>query len=317
MFNLKYRPGSFPEFLGNQNITQNLLKTFPNWPTSFLITGPPGVGKTTLARLIAKQLQCEEINLKEIDAGQDRGIDTIRQIINSSYQKPLVGKIKVYIFDECQGLTHDAQQALLKVTEETPRNTYFIFCSTDPQKIINALKARCKYGFIQLTTMSNKELGLLIKHIAEKENIVFTETIKAIATKCIYSADGIPREAVMLFERFYKYPDVESVAKELEDYEEKDIPEEIWTIISAFDKNELSEFYSKISMLKRGNFESFRITCGNIFKKKLIRALIEQNNKNITKYTNILSVFSSPVSNTIGDIEIIYRLGEFSRRNEI
>lgn len=311
MFNLRYRPSSFTDFIGNEGTINGLLSSFPNWPTAFLITGPPGVGKTTLGRIIAKQLQCDSINLKEIDAGQERGIDTIRQIINSSYQKPLIGKIKVYIFDECQGLTPEAQQALLKVTEESPKNTYFIFCSTDPQKIIKALKARCQQGFIQLNTLSNKELGIIIKNIVEKEKIEFTDLVKEIAKLCIYNADGIPRNAIMMFEKFYRYTNIVDVTKELEIYEDKDIPEEIWGIINALDNGKLSDFINKFSLMKRGNFESFRITCANIFKKKLQKALIKEDKENIEKYIDIMSIFEQPVNNQLGDIELTARFGRY------
>ena len=310
MFNLKYRPSTFDEFIGNEYIIRGLLASYPKWPSTFLLVGPPGVGKTTLGRLIAKQLQCPNINIKEIDAGQDRGIDKIRQVINEAYNRPLVGKIKVYIFDECQGLTKEAQQALLKVTEEAPGNTYFIFCSTDPQKIIKALQERCQNGFIALQPLTNFELGVILKNIAEKEGIKIENTVKDIAKLCILNAEGIPRRALMLFEKFYRYEKVEQVSKELENVDEY-IPDDILELMKALESKDYCKFLKIFADRKEKQYESLRITLGNIFKKKLLYAMINRTptsgDAKIIDYQNILSMFVQPVDNQIGDIELIYR----------
>lgn len=311
MFNLTYRPNSFSEFIGNETQIKNLLKKYPKWPSTFLLTGPPGIGKTTLARLIAKQVKCSPINIKEIDAGHDRGIDTIRGIIKSSYNKPLIGNTKVYIFDECHGLTKEAQEALLKTTEEAPPNTYFIFCSTNPQKIIKALRARCQAGHINLQPMTYKELATLIKRICEQEGIQIEGITKEIAKLCIENADGIPRNAIMLFDKFYKYNDAQEVAKEMKNIDEVYVEKEIWDMVNALDSNNFLTFIEEFSQMKRGNYESFRITMGNIFKKKLLKALQHTDVVSIDKYRKILQIFQQPVNNELGDIELIYRFGEY------
>jgi len=309
-FHLKYRPNRFSEYIGNSSIVENLLSSYPNWPSTFLISGPSGIGKTTLARLIAGQLECNQINLREVDAGQDRGIDKIRQLIGSTYNRPLIGKTKVFILDECQGLTKEAQEALLKITEEPPKNTYFIFCSTDPQKIIKPLKARCQQGNINLIPLSTKELGQVIKNVADKEDIKLEGEVKEIAKLCIFNADGIPREAVMLFNKFHKYESAELVSKELKNIETH-IPEEIWDLVKLLDNQKFSEFLKKFSEMKRGSYESFRITFGNIFKKKLLQSLIQDNEKSVLHYRKILEMFSAPVDNNLGDIELIHRFSTF------
>lgn len=310
MLNLTYRPTDFKDFIGNEYIIKGLLTTYPDWPSTFLLIGLPGAGKTTLARLIAKQLDCNPMNLKEIDAGQDRGIDNIRRIINDSHKRPLVGKIKVYIFDECQGLTNDAQQALLKITEEAPKDTYFIFCSTNPQKIIKALQARCQQGFVHLQGLSNKELGTIISNICKQEKIELDDKTKKIASLCIYHADGIPRDAIMSFAKFYRYESVEEVEKELKRYI-GEISEEMWAMVNELDRKNYIKFIQLFKKMDRGNYDSFRIMFANVFKKKLMTAIEKDNKMDIEKYVNILQIFKDPVDRNLGDIELIWRFGEY------
>lgn len=305
-FNLKYRPNSFSNFIGNESSIKGLLNSYPDWPHAFLLVGESGSGKTTLARLIAKQLKCDPINLKEIDASQDRGIDSIRALVHTAYHRPLVGKTKVYIFDECQGLTKDAQGSMLKITEEPPKNTYFILCSTDPHKLTKALRERCQQGLIELHPIINQDLGKIIKHICDNEGIKIEGVIKDIANLCIKNAEGIPRKAIMFFEKFYRYESAEEVAKNLKDVGDF-MPEDFLPFIEAIKNKNTKEFISLFAKKKDKNYESFRITFGNICKKQLLYAIINGDKDKIKYFQMILEAFVKPVDNTLGDIELIYR----------
>jgi len=309
MFTQKYRPQNFNEFIGNESVISGILASYPDWPHTWLIVGPPGIGKTTLARLIAKQLECDYVS--ELDAGQDRGIDKIRELISRAVHRPLVGKNKAYIIDECQGLTGDAQQALLKITEDTPKHTYFIFCSTDPAKIIKALKERCQQGFIGLQKLTNKEVGIVLKNIIDSEKIELSEKVKEIAKLCIYNADGIPRNAVMSFNKFYRYNSIEDVKKEIE-YSGEEESKEFYEMVKALENHKFDEFFMLFNDMQRGNFEGFRISMGNIFKKKVQNALINNNLKKALNDAVILTMFNSPVHNQLGDIELTYRIAAFA-----
>ena len=319
MYNLKYRPKNFKELVGNEQVVKNLINQFPEWPTTFLLIGPPGVGKTTLARVIAKQLECETINLVEVDAGQDRGIDKIRELVKRAYERPLVGKSKVFILDEAQGLTAEAQQALLKVTEETPASTYFIFCSTDPSKIIKALRERCKFGEIELKPLEFNELAIILKSIIAAEEINITDLQREIAKLCIKNSDGIPRRAIMMFERFKDHTDLEFVKKEIE-YNPEGLEEEFIPMIVALENNDIAEFCKiafayegKTGSVYKGKWETLRIKLGHTFKKKLYYAIINNNKEKTKQCYKLLDIFAESVDNTHGDVQLLHRIGMLER----
>ena len=168
LFN-KYRPTSFDEIKGNKQIISSLpeLLQKDDRPHSFLIHGPTGCGKTTIGRIIANELGCVGSDFREVDSADFRGIDTIREIRKNSLFKPLEGKVRVWLIDECNKLTNDAQNALLKILEDSPPHVYFVLCTTDPQKLIPAIKGRCAQ--YQVAPLLERELFGLLRKIARDE----------------------------------------------------------------------------------------------------------------------------------------------------
>ena len=122
---LKYRPQAWDEVRGNRvtvrGLKASLCKSETIRPHVFLLTGPSGCGKTTLAGLIANEVGCNSVCFHEINAADTRGVDTIRRMISQSRFVPLLGDVTVYLFDEAQQLTSEAQNALLKISEEPPK----------------------------------------------------------------------------------------------------------------------------------------------------------------------------------------------------
>lgn len=195
----KYRPQTFEEIVGNQTVVegiQQLLKTKSKIPHAFLLSGPTGCGKTTIARLLAKELNCNGSDFREINFANNRGIDTARDIIRQAQFKPLEGDCIIFLIDECHKMTNDAQNAFLKITEDTPEKVFFIFATTEPEKLIGALKGRC--SIFNVSTLHNSEMFRLLKRIAIKEgHKIEKEILKQIAEDSM----GHPRNAINVLEQ--------------------------------------------------------------------------------------------------------------------
>ena len=195
---LKYRPKTLDEVIGNEdiiNVLQSQLdgKSAQPMPRSILFHGPTGCGKTTLGRIVAERLGAKGSDLREIDVADFRGIDTIRDIRKQSSYKPLEGKCRAWILDECHKLTGDAQTALLKALEDTPSHVYYILCTTDPQKLIATIKGRCAQ--FQVSLLSDREMKLLLRKVVKEEG----ESLqKEVYSQIVQDSLGHPRNALQI-----------------------------------------------------------------------------------------------------------------------
>jgi DNA polymerase III subunit gamma/tau len=205
---LKYRPEKLGQMIGNESTIQSLesvLLREKGQVRAFLFSGPSGCGKTTIARIIAKELKCSDRDFYEYNSANLRGIDSMREIINSIKYAPLNGKIKVYLLDEFHQATKDAQNALLKLLEDTPEHVVFILCTTEPEKIIKTIKTRCTH--FPVTRLQKAKIINLLKEITKKEKIEMEDKIfQKIAEVC----DGSPRQALVILDQIIDIPDDES-----------------------------------------------------------------------------------------------------------
>jgi len=191
----KYRPKTFKEIIGQEEAVYTLVKMIKEGrvPHCILITGPSGVGKTTLARILKSKLGCNDLDFVEINAAESRGIDTVREIDNQMRFAPFFGNVRVWVIDECHRLTQDAQSALLKILEDTPSHVYFFLCTTDENKLLNTIRTRASE--IKLRSLKADEIVSLVKNIAEKEGKPISEDV---ADEIAKVSEGSARKALVL-----------------------------------------------------------------------------------------------------------------------
>lgn len=218
----KHRPQTFSEIIGQSHISQTLIKQLESGKIAhaYLFSGPRGTGKTTTARVFAKALNCQSftgetfgepcnkcqnclaitdgryLDVIEIDAASNRGIDEIRELREKINLAPMSGKFKVYIIDEAHQLTGEAFNALLKTLEEPPAHAIFILATTEPHKIPATIQSRVqKFDFSRATKMSLTEK---LKLVAKKEHSKISETALSTIAK---QAEGSYRDAEVLLEK--------------------------------------------------------------------------------------------------------------------
>ena len=207
---LKNRPKSFEEVIGQDSIThtlKNSLKT-NQLPQALLFSGPRGVGKTSCARILAKQINNLEsknsedfsFNIFELDAASNNSVEDIRKINEQVRIPPQIGKYKVYIIDEAHMLSNSAFNAFLKTLEEPPKHIIFILATTEKNKIIPTILSRCQiYDFKRISVI---EIQSYLKKIAIESKCKFEENaLFLIAQK----ADGSLRDALSIYDRMVSF----------------------------------------------------------------------------------------------------------------
>lgn len=165
----KYRPVSFDDVVGQEQLVQLLTTTIKEKKTThaYLFCGGRGTGKTTVARIFARDIGCNPEDIIEIDAASNRGIDEIRELREAVRTSPFSSPYKVYIVDEAHMLTKEAANALLKTLEEPPAHVIFILATTDPEKLPATIVSRCQKIIFKQPDI--KTLADRLTHVAHKE----------------------------------------------------------------------------------------------------------------------------------------------------
>ena len=194
----RYRPRTLDEVVGNRATVAALRSMIAKGrlPHTILLSGPSGSGKTTLARIIRRELGAAQADCQEVNVANFRGIDSVRQISQTMGLAPIGGKARVYILDECHAWSRDAQNAALKILEDTPPHVWFLLCTTDPEKLIPTILTRC--ARLPVAWLSEEEAEGLVRRTAKAEGISLSKgTVEAI----VAAAGGSARAALVALDK--------------------------------------------------------------------------------------------------------------------
>ena len=215
----KWRPKTFADLVGQEHVVKALRNALEKGRLhhAYLLTGTRGVGKTTIARILAKSLNCETpshgepcgqcpsctaidqgrfVDLLEIDAASNTGIDNIREVLENAQYAPTAGKYKVYIIDEVHMLSKSAFNAMLKTLEEPPEHVKFILATTDPHKVPVTVLSRC-LQFV-LRNMTAQQVADHLAHVLDSEQIPYETPALALLGR---AAAGSMRDALSLLDQ--------------------------------------------------------------------------------------------------------------------
>lgn len=276
-----YRPNNFDEVVAQQHIVRTLQNAVEKNKIAhaYLFCGPRGTGKTSIAKLLAKAVNCESTGKRpcgqcanclavkngthpdvvEIDAASNNGVDEIRNIIEKVKYSPIQGKYKVYIIDEVHMLSSGAFNALLKTLEEPPEHVIFVLATTEPHKVLPTIISRCqRYDF---TKVPQEEIQKRLEEMLEKENIDYEK--EAVATISIL-CDGGMRDAWSIMDQALAYsPEKVSVQVINEIYGITTTQEKIDLLKAVFDKD-VQSVLNKIRSYTETGIDIMRLTANLI-----------------------------------------------------
>jgi DNA polymerase-3 subunit gamma/tau len=219
----KWRPANFKQMVGQEHVLQALVNALDSnrLHHAYLFTGTRGVGKTTIARIFAKSLNCEQgissepcgscsscleidegrsVDLIEIDAASRTGVDDMRELLDNVQYAPTRGRFKIYLIDEVHMLSKHSFNALLKTLEEPPPHIKFLLATTDPQKVPVTVLSRCLQ--FNLKRMSKSQILSQLQFLTEQEKV---ESDTTALTQLASAADGSMRDALSLLDQAIGY----------------------------------------------------------------------------------------------------------------
>ncbi len=313
-----YRPHSFETVVGQRHIIKTLQNALSQHKVShaYLFCGPRGTGKTTVAKLVAKSVNCLNPNeapcnhcdncigiqqgnhpdVIEIDAASNNGVDQIRDLIEKVKYAPLQAKYKVYIIDEVHMLSQGAFNALLKTLEEPPAHVIFILATTEPHKVLPTIISRCqRYDF---TRVSQKDIQGRIEEVLDTEKIKYDHEATRLISQL---SDGGVRDALSILEQVIAYSENNLTAQHVNDIYGIATTQDKLKLLNAIQRQDVGALMEEIELITQKNIDIRRLTNDlmELLKESVIYAYTKDT-KLLMKLTveeaKLLNQIASPVA---------------------
>jgi DNA polymerase-3 subunit gamma/tau len=301
---VKYRPNSLKEVIGQDHVIKSLksLISSKEVPHSYIFTGPSGTGKTTLARILAKEFNVDPVNLIESDAASFNGIDDMREITeNLQYRAFGSRPNKLVILDECHALSKQAWQSLLKTVEEPPNHAFICFCTTDFSKIPDTIKTRCQT--YTLYPVDDDAIFSMLERIKNEEGFTCDEKILDMVVMAAY---GSPRMALNLLSMVRGCDNLEDAAKILDKPVES---QNVMVLIKKIATKKSVTWAQVCGILKASdeNPESIRLMVINYIASMLLNAKSDQE---ACRLLEMLNPFTDPFNPSEGKAPLLMAFGQ-------
>ncbi len=274
----KYRSQTFDEVVGQEPISRTLKNAIKTGKVAhaYLFTGTRGVGKTTMARILAKALNClsadaptiepcckcdsctavnigEDIDVIEIDGASNNSVDNVRELIQNAAYRPARARFKIYIIDEVHMLSISAFNALLKILEEPPSHIKFIFATTEPQKIIATIQSRCQR--FDFSNISPRVIAAQLEKILAQEKIEYEKDVVLLLAKM---ANGSMRDSLSLLDRLISTGEPLTVKLDEENLGCPD-SEKLWQLINRIGDNDAAAVLDSVDALITAGFSEVQV----------------------------------------------------------
>ena len=329
----KWRPNDFSEVVGQEHVVQALSNSLDQNKIhqAFVLSGTRGVGKTTIARILAKSLNCEKsldskpchkcstcesvaegsfMDFQEIDAASSRGVDDTKQLLETVMYMPSASRYKVYLLDEVHMLSTQSFNMLLKTLEEPPEHVIFILATTLPEKIPATVLSRCLQ--FNLKNLTNKQLTNRLKFILNEEEISFEDSaVEQIAM----SGRGSLRDALTITDQAIAYCDGALTDQEVSDMLGTIPSDNIFNLISCNGEGaavSLLEALKKIGELSIDYFRLMDLILENIQLltfAKVSEDILDDIEIKKEDFRSLMNLFSEE------DLQLIYQIGLIAKRD--
>jgi DNA polymerase III gamma/tau subunit len=297
----KYRPSEWDDMIGQSIVVKSLRSVIKRRSVhTFLFTGPSGTGKTTLARICAKELGCSGDGLMETDAASNTGVGDMRNIQATLDYRPFNSAVRCIILDECHRLSQQAWDSILKATEEPPEYVYWFLCTTNIAKVPATIKTRAYKA--TLAAIKDTDLGVLYDRVTENENIDLPGDVGDLI---IREAAGSARQLLMNLEACREVTNKKDAARLLQTAIETEAIIELCRYLAS-GKSNWAAAMALCTKLEDEEPESVRIVVNNYMASALKKSKTEND---ACFFLNLLEAFATPYHPAEGKAPLLRSIG--------